>query len=312
MVSVVLGGAGFLGSHLVESLVALGREVFVVDDFSSGHASNLESVISSGRVNLVEADICLPIDLGVLRVDEVFNLASPASPPQYMSRRLHTLRTGSLGLENAVLLALKHEARLVQASTSEVYGDPQVHPQPESYWGYVNPVGDRSCYDEAKRFGEAYCVAASVERDLNVGIVRIFNTYGPRLSPLDGRVVSNFVSQALSGRPISIYGDGSQTRSFCFVSDLVDGLVRMAESRVLGPINLGNPEELSISQVAEKIIDMTHSPSVVSYFPLPSDDPVRRKPDIARAKIELGWAPSVAFDEGLSRTIAWFKGEKTR
>lgn len=305
--SVVLGGAGFVGSHLVQKLLDLGDQVHVVDDLSSGRLENLAAVLESEKCTFHHGDIADDLDLRIGKVDFVYNLASPASPPFYMNNRVKTLQAGSFGLDNAIRLALTHDACLVHASTSEVYGDPDVHPQSETYWGNVNPVGERSCYDEAKRFAEAYCTAFESEYQLKVRLPRIFNTYGPRLSPSDGRVVSNFVFQALSGTPLTVYGDGSQTRSFCYIEDLVRGLCMLAKSDVSGPINLGNPIETTVIDLAQQILTLTSSTSEIKFVDLPSDDPVRRRPDITRAKKELGWEPAVPLGTGLQQTIEWFR-----
>ncbi len=303
--SIVLGGAGFLGSHLVEALLKSGHCVVVFDNFTSGSLGNL-SHLGSGSLVIEPWDITEPIPHRSDTVDFVFNLASPASPPHYMRNRLKTLQSGSLGVINSVELACHFNARLIYASTSEVYGDPLSHPQKESDWGNVNPIGDRSCYDESKRFGEAYCVASAIERGIDVGVARIFNTYGPRLSPSDGRVVSNFVVQALTNVEITIYGDGQQTRSFCYVDDLVDGLIRLAKADIQGPVNLGNPSEISMIELASRVIALTQSKSRLTFKPLPQDDPVRRRPDISLASDELQWSPKVNIDDGLMKTILWF------
>jgi dTDP-glucose 4,6-dehydratase len=305
--SVIFGGAGFLGSHLADRLFQTGRKVVVVDDLSSGTLKNIASLEGAENFTFIKADICEVNSLELSAIDEIYNLASPASPPRYMANRTKTLLAGSKGVLSACELALRNNSRLVQASTSEIYGDPQVHPQHENYWGNVNPIGERSCYDEAKRFAEAMCAAMAYEKRLDVGIIRIFNTYGPRLSPLDGRVISNFISQALRNEPLSIYGDGSQTRSFCYVDDMIDGLIRMAESSHFGPINLGNPVETSVGDIARLIIEMTRSASNIEYHGLPSDDPVRRRPDVNRAREVLNWSPQVALEDGLEMTISWFR-----
>ena len=304
--SVVLGGAGFLGSHLVDSLISEGNKIIVIDDLSSGNRNNLIQVKHSSLFSMLQHDICDPISIEG-EVDYVFNFASLASPPRYLNRPVHTLRTGSIGVENAIRLAMLKNARLIHASTSEVYGDPLQHPQREDYWGNVNPIGERSCYDEAKRFAEALCIAYSKTELLNVGIVRIFNTYGPRLDPDDGRVISNFINQALRGDDITVYGDGSQTRSFCFVSDLVDGILALAKSNVRGPLNLGNPSEYSMVEIALKVIEKTKSPSNIVFRSLPSDDPRKRCPEISLAIEKLGWRPSIGIDEGLDILIRWYK-----
>jgi dTDP-glucose 4,6-dehydratase len=303
---VVTGGAGFVGSHLCEALLERGDEVVCVDDLSSGRTENLHEAERSSGFELVVADVSEGLAIAG-RVDAVAHLASPASPPEYLQRPLQTLAVGSRGTEAALDLAAEHGARFLLASTSEVYGDPLVHPQPESYWGNVNPIGPRSVYDEAKRFAEALTMAYRRARDVNTGIVRIFNTYGPRLRASDGRVVSNFVTQALTGAPLTVYGDGSQTRSFCYVDDLVRGLVFMLDSDTSGPVNLGNPVEHTMVALAELILEMTGSRSEVVRRPLPVDDPVRRRPDISIAQAALGWEPTTNLPEGLGSTIEWFR-----
>jgi dTDP-glucose 4,6-dehydratase len=311
--SVVLGAAGFIGSHLCDALLASNYSVIAVDDFSSGRMNNIEHLLSRNDFNFIEQDICNPISI-IGEVDLIFNFASLASPPRYLKQPIHTLRTGSVGVENAIELAIAKNARLVHASTSEVYGDPLQHPQSESYWGNVNPIGERSCYDEAKRFAESLCMAYSKTESLNVGIVRIFNTYGPRLDPYDGRVVSNFVNQALLGVDVSIYGDGTQTRSFCYISDLVRGIMAMANSNLTGPINLGNPKEFSMLELAQIVIEKTKSSSAIVFQKLPSDDPKMRCPDISLAEEALCWRPFINLEQGLDSLITWYKdqGAKNR
>ena len=304
MTAVVLGGSGFLGSHLCDALLARGQDVIAVDDLSTGRLQNIDHLKSNKSFKFVQADISLELpDLGTPEL--ILNFASPASPPAYLSMPIHTLRTGSLGTMHALELASKTNARFVMASTSEIYGDPLEHPQTESYWGNVNPIGVRSCYDEAKRFSEALTFAHQRERATNTGIVRIFNTYGPRLDPTDGRVVSNFIMAAINDLPLNIYGDGSQTRSLCYVSDLVDGILRMADSNINGPINLGNPNEMTVLQLAQRIVDITDSKSVINFQSALSDDPQQRNPDIALAKAELNWFPTTQLDAGLQSTINW-------
>ena len=303
---VVTGGAGFIGSHLCEALVERGDSVVCVDDFSSGSEENIEALAGSDRFKVVRGDVCDILDKVDGPVDTIAHLASPASPADYLARPLETLAVGSRGTEAALRFAHAHGARFVLASTSEVYGDPLVHPQREDYWGNVNPIGTRSVYDEAKRFSEALAAAFHRTLGLDVGIVRIFNTYGPRLRAGDGRVVSNFIVQALCNQSLTIYGDGSQTRSFCYVDDLIRALVAMLDSNVLGPINLGNPEELRVAELAELVLRITGSSCSFIYEPLPEDDPVRRRPDITKAKELLYWAPLVSQEEGLLRTIRWF------
>ena len=302
---VVLGGGGFLGSHLCDHLVARGDRVVCVDDFSTGRRSNVAHLVDHPAFVLVEADISvtLPVEGPV---DGVFNLASPASPPDYLARPLETLAVGSEGTRRGLELAQRHRARFVMASTSEVYGDPDLHPQTEEYWGKVNPVGPRSVYDEAKRFAEALTMAWHRTHGTDVGIVRIFNTYGPRLRPGDGRVVSNFVTQALEGRPLTVYGDGSQTRSFCYVSDEVAGILALLDSPVTGPVNIGNPDEHTMLELARIVLEVTDSTSDIVHQPLPTDDPTRRRPDIELARRELGWEPVVELWDGLRRTADFF------
>ena len=304
--SVVLGGAGFLGSHLVDSLIRDGNKVVVLDDFSSGTMKNLEQVQNNPLFSVQRHDICHRIEIDD-EVDMVFNFASPASPPRYLENPIHTLQTGSFGTNNAILFALEKNARLVQASTSEVYGDPLEHPQTETYWGNVNPIGIRSCYDEAKRYGEALCMAYKRSEDLDVSIVRIFNTYGPRLGATDGRVVSNLIVQALAGSPLTIYGDGFQTRSFCFVSDLIDGIRKLASSDACGPINIGNPVEFTVLELAQMVKQITATSSTIEYLDLPADDPMQRCPEIALARSVLNWEPRIGLEDGLRQTIQWFK-----
>jgi dTDP-glucose 4,6-dehydratase len=304
--SVVLGAAGFLGSHLCDALLAEQYFVVAIDDMSSGRKVNLAHLVGREDFEFVKQDICSPLFVD-RDVDYVFNFASLASPPRYLKQPVHTLRTGSTGVENAIKLALSKNARLIHASTSEVYGDPLQHPQREDYWGNVNPIGERSCYDEAKRFAEALCMAYSKTESLDVGIVRIFNTYGPRLDPHDGRVISNFINQALRGEDLTIFGDGTQTRSFCYVSDLVKGILAMAGTDLRGPVNLGNPKEFSMLKTAEMIIGKTKSSSAIVYHDLPSDDPRMRCPDITLAEKSLSWRPSIEIDDGLDNLIAWYK-----
>ncbi len=301
----ITGGAGFLGSHLYETLVARGDSVVCVDDLSSGRLENIGH-LRHENLEFIRADVSQGLDLpGTF--DAVAHLASPASPPLYLRRPLETLAVGSAGTDHALRLAGRDGARFVLASTSEVYGDPAVHPQSEDYWGNVNPIGPRSVYDEAKRFAEALTMAHGRTLGTNVGIVRIFNTYGPRMSAADGRIVTNFIGQALTGQPLTVYGDGSQTRSFCYVDDLVRGLVAMIDSDQTGPINLGNPEEFTVGDFARLVIALTGSSSPVRHLPLPADDPTRRRPAIERAEALLGWRPQVPVTDGLARTIEWFQ-----
>ncbi len=301
---VVLGGSGFLGSHLCDQLIARGDEVVCVDNFSTGRKANVSHLEGHSAFELVEADISvgIPVDGPVTGV---CNLASPASPPDYLALPLETLAVGSDGTRNGLELANRHDARFLMASTSEVYGDPVVHPQPESYWGNVNPIGPRSVYDEAKRFSEALTMAHHRSKGTDVAIVRIFNTYGPRLRPDDGRVVSNFLLQAMQGEPLTVYGDGSQTRSLCYVEDEVRGLLALLDSGLTGPVNIGNPDEYTVIQLAKTIIELLGSSSVIEHRPLPTDDPTRRRPDITVARAELGWEPTTSLEEGLSRTATY-------
>ncbi len=304
----VTGGAGFIGSQLCEALLARGTAVACVDNLSTGRTSNIEHLFSWPGFEFAEADVTADIPVrGPL--DVIAHLASPASPADYLRRPLATLAAGSHGTEHALALARDRGARFVLASTSEVYGDPLTHPQPEDYWGNVNPVGPRSVYDEAKRFAEALTAAWGREYGLDVGIVRIFNTYGPKMQASDGRVVTNFVTQALRGQPITVYGDGSQTRSFCFVDDMVGGLIAMIDSAEHGPVNLGNPEELTVADVARLVLRLTRSTSSISFLPRPVDDPDRRCPVITRAVELLGWRPQTSFADGLRKTIAWLQAQ---
>lgn len=305
---VVAGGAGFLGSHICDYLVARGDEVVCVDDFSTGQRANLTQLIDSPQFTLIEADVSQPLEVPG-RVDAVMNLASAASPVDYLARPLETLEVGSTGTRRLLELAARHSARFLQASTSEVYGDPLRHPQTEDYWGNVNPIGPRSVYDEAKRFSEALAMAWCRLGRADVGIARIFNTYGPRLRPGDGRVISNFISQALQGQDLTVYGDGEQTRSLCFVDDEVRGLVALLDSDLTGPVNVGNPDEYSINQLAEKVVTICHSSSAIVHCPLPTDDPTRRRPDITLARSALHWEPRVTLDDGLERTVEWMRGQ---
>ena len=302
----ITGGAGFLGSHLCERLLNEGNEVLCLDNFFTGTKENIIHLMDDHRFELVRHDIELPIHL---EVDEIYNLACPASPIHYQYNPIHTTKTSILGALNMLGLAKRQKAKIMQASTSEVYGDPEVHPQPESYWGNVNTIGFRSCYDEGKRCAETLFFDYYREHKLKIKVARIFNTYGPRMHPSDGRVVSNFIIQALKGEDITVYGDGSQTRSFCYVDELIDGFIRlMATPDVFtGPVNLGNPVEFTIKELAEKVIEMTGSKSKISYKPLPHDDPKQRQPDITLAKKELGWEPKIKLEEGLVRTIQYFE-----
>jgi dTDP-glucose 4,6-dehydratase len=302
--TVVLGGGGFLGSHLCDRLLGRHEEVVCVDNFSTGRRANVAHLEDHPGFTLIEADISLllPVDGPV---SGVFHLASPASPPDYLARPLQTLAVGSEGTRRGLELAHRHGARFLLASTSEVYGDPDVHPQSEEYWGRVNPVGPRSVYDEAKRFAEALCMAHHRAEGTDVGIARIFNTYGPRLRPDDGRVVSNFLLQAMRGVPLTVYGDGSQTRSLCFVDDEIKGLIALFDTDLTGPVNIGNPDEYTVLQLATTVVELLGSLSPIVHLPLPEDDPTRRRPDISLARSALGWEPTTGLREGLARTAAF-------
>jgi dTDP-glucose 4,6-dehydratase len=303
---VVLGGAGFLGSHLCDALLRRGDEVVAVDNFCTGSKDNVKHLASTKSFSLIDADICDGIPVAG-KVDLIFNFASPASPKQYLKMPLETLRVGSVGTENAIKLALQNSARLIMASTSEVYGDPLENPQSETYFGNVNPFGLRSCYDEAKRFSEALLMAHHRTSKLDLGIVRIFNTYGPRLDPDDGRVVSTIIMQAIVNHDVTIHGDGSQTRSFCYVDDLIRGIIALADSSEVGPINLGNNIEITVSKLAEMVLKLCGSKSKVVFTQAMEDDPQQRCPDLAQAKDKLGWEPQVPVEDGLKKTIEWFK-----
>lgn len=307
---VVTGAAGFLGSHLADRLIAAGHTVFGIDNLITGRRANLAHLEEESRFRLIEHDISEPINIDG-DVDGIFHLASPASPVDYLRFPIQTLKAGALGTHNALGLARARGARLLLASTSEVYGDPLVHPQPESYWGNVNPIGPRSVYDEAKRFAEAMTMAYHRTHGVDTRIVRIFNTYGPRMRPDDGRVVSNFIVQALRNEPLTIYGDGSQSRSFCYVSDLVEGIRRVFDAEVHDPVNLGNPGEFTIRELADLVLEATGSSSRLVHRPLPTDDPRVRRPDIARASTALGWEPQVPLAVGLRRTVAHFLEGRT-
>lgn len=302
----VTGGAGFIGSHLCERLLADGAEVLCVDNFFTGRRENIAHLAGNPRFDVLRHDITQPL---YVEADEIYNLACPASPVHYQFDPVHTLKTSVLGSLNMLGLAKRLRAPIFQASTSEVYGDPHVHPQLESYWGNVNTTGPRSCYDEGKRAAETLFFDYRRQHDLDIKVVRIFNTYGPRMHPEDGRVVSNFIVQALQGRDITIYGDGSQTRSFCYVDDLVDGFIRMMRTgrEVTGPLNLGNPNEFTIRQLADLVVEMVDTGSKVKYLPLPIDDPRQRQPDITLAKELLEWRPAVELRQGLAKTIAYFE-----
>ncbi len=301
----VTGAAGFLGSHLCDSLLAAGNSVIGVDNLSTGNADNLSHLAREDRFSLLERDITKPFDAG--KVDFIFNFASPASPIDYTRLGVETLLVGSAGTINTLDLARKYGAGYLHASTSECYGDPEVHPQVESYWGHVNPVGPRSVYDEAKRFSEAAVMAYHRYYGVDTHLVRIFNTYGPRLQPNDGRVISNFMMQALQGQPLTIYGDGSQTRSFCFVSDLIDGILRLSRSSEHLPVNIGNPDEWTILECAHEVLAVTGANTGILFHPLPQDDPTRRRPDITRAREILGWEPKIKLRHGLEKSLEYFK-----
>jgi UDP-glucuronate decarboxylase len=306
----VTGGAGFLGSHLCDRLIAQGHDVLCIDNFFTGNKENVSHLIGHPRFELMRHDVTFPL---YVEVDEIYNLACPASPIHYQHDPVQTTKTSVHGAINMLGLAKRVRAKILQASTSEVYGDPEVHPQPESYWGKVNPIGIRSCYDEGKRCAETLFFDYWRQHQLQIKVVRIFNTYGPRMHPNDGRVVSNFIVQALKGEDITIYGDGQQTRSFCFVDDLVEAMLRMMGTArdVTGPMNIGNPGEFTMLELAEAVIRLTRSKSKLVFFPLPQDDPKQRRPDISQATAVLGWSPKVNLDEGLEKTIGYFKKKLT-
>lgn len=301
----VTGGAGFLGSHLCERLVKEGNDVICLDNYFTGRKKNIEHLMDCHNFELLRHDITMPV---FLEVDQIYNLACPASPVHYQYNAVKTIKTSVMGAINVLGLAKRVRARVLQASTSEVYGDPHVHPQQESYWGNVNPIGIRSCYDEGKRVAETLFFDYHRMNKVDIRVMRIFNTYGPRMHPNDGRVVSNFIVQALKGIDITIYGDGSQTRSFCYVDDNIEGMIRlMNKDNFLGPVNIGNPGEFTIKELAEKVISLTGSKSKLLFSHLPSDDPKQRKPDISLANQMLGWKPTVALEDGLKKTIGYFK-----
>ena len=302
----VTGGAGFLGSHLCERLLNEGHEVICVDNFYTGRRDNIKELLSNPDFEVIRHDVCFPL---YIEVDEIYNLACPASPIHYQFDPVQTTKTSVHGAINMLGLAKRIKARILQASTSEVYGDPNIHPQPETYWGNVNPIGFRSCYDEGKRCAETLFFDYHRQHRLRIKVARIFNTYGPRMHPNDGRVVSNFVIQALKGEDITIYGEGNQTRSFCYVDDLVDGLVRLMNTPddFTGPVNLGNPGEFSILELARKVIDLTKTKSKIIFKPLPQDDPERRKPDITLAMEKLQWDPKIKLEDGLQKTVEYFR-----
>ena len=302
----VTGGAGFLGSHLCQRLLADGHDVLCVDNYFTGSKDNIAHLLDNPYFELMRHDVTFPL---YVEVDEIFNLACPASPVHYQHDPVQTTKTSVHGAINMLGLAKRVQAKIFQASTSEVYGDPQVHPQTEAYWGHVNPIGFRSCYDEGKRCAETLFFDYHRQHSLRIKVARIFNTYGPRMHPNDGRVVSNFIVQALNNESITIYGEGLQTRSFCYVDDLIDGFIKLMNSKddFTGPVNLGNPNEFTIKTLAERIIELTGSKSTLVYKPLPSDDPLQRQPDISLAKQKLNWGPTVELDEGLEKTITYFK-----
>ncbi|NCA86349.1 MAG: SDR family oxidoreductase [Clostridia bacterium] len=307
----VTGGAGFLGSHLCERLLAEGNEVICLDNYFTGQKQNVVHLLKHPYFELVRHDVTMPF---FVEVDQIYNLACPASPIHYQYNPIKTIKTSVMGAINMLGLAKRTRATILQASTSEVYGDPEEHPQTESYWGHVNPIGIRACYDEGKRCAEALMVNYHRQNGVDIKIQRIFNTYGPRMHPNDGRVVSNFIVQALNGKDITIYGDGSQTRSFCYVDDLIEAMIRMMNSprHLTGPVNTGNPNEFTIQQLASLVIELTDSASKIVYEPLPSDDPLQRQPDITLAIKELGWKPVVELREGLTKTIEYFKSIDTK
>ncbi|MBW3508163.1 SDR family oxidoreductase [Janthinobacterium sp. HSC-3S05] len=303
--TLITGGAGFLGSHLCDRMIADGHDVLCVDNFYTGSKDNIRHLLGHKRFELLRHDVWLPL---YVEVDRIYNLACPASPVHYQNDPTSTTKTSVLGAINMLGLAKRKRARILQASTSEVYGDPQVHPQREDYWGHVNPIGPRACYDEGKRCAETLFFDYHRQSAVDIRVVRIFNTYGPRMHPNDGRVVSNFIVQALRGDPITLYGDGQQTRSFCYVDDLIEGMVRMMnQTQETGPVNLGNPAEFTIRELAELVLRLTESKSELVFRPLPADDPVRRQPDIAKARAALEWEPAVSLHDGLKETIAYFK-----
>jgi UDP-glucuronate decarboxylase len=302
----VTGGAGFLGSHLVERLLHEGNDVICLDNYFTGAKKNIAHLIGNPYFEVIRHDITMPF---FIEVDEIYNLACPASPIHYQYNPIKTIKTSVMGAINMLGLAKRTRAKILQASTSEVYGDPEIHPQTESYWGHVNPIGSRSCYDEGKRCAESLFMNYHLQNNVRIKIMRIFNTYGPRMHPNDGRVVSNFIVQALKNENITVYGEGSQTRSFCYVDDLLEGMVRLMNTgeEFTGPVNVGNPGEFTILELAEKVIRLTGSRSKLVFMPLPEDDPMQRQPDITLAQKVLGWEPKISLDEGLVKTIAYFK-----
>ncbi|MBB01108.1 MAG: NAD-dependent dehydratase [Planctomyces sp.] len=301
----VTGGAGFLGSHLCDRLIEMGDDVICVDNFFSGSKQNIKHLLGHPRFELIRHDIVHPL---FIEADQVYNLACPASPKAYQYNPIKTIKTSTVGMVNVLGLAKRCGARVLHTSTSEIYGDPEVHPQPEEYWGNVNPVGPRSCYDEGKRVAESLCINYHIAHRLEVRIVRIFNTYGPRMHPDDGRVVSNFIMQALHGKPLTLYGDGLQTRSFCYVDDLIEGFIRMMnQTETIGPVNLGNPGEFTMKQLAQAVLEITGATSGMTHEPLPQDDPKQRCPDISRAEKYLNWRPETNLHQGLQRTIEFYR-----
>lgn len=301
----VTGGAGFLGSHLCDRLIARGDDVICVDNFYTGRKNNIRHLLGNPRFELIRHDIVHPL---YVEADQIYNLACPASPVAYQYNSIKTIKTSTVGMVNILGLAKRCRARILQASTSEVYGDPEVHPQPESYWGHVNPVGPRSCYDEGKRVAESLCMAYHQAHQVEVRLIRIFNTYGPRMHPEDGRVVSNFIMQALRGEPLTVFGDGRQTRSFCYCDDLIEGMIRMMDqNESVGPVNLGNPGEFTMLELAQEVLRLTGSSSPLKHLELPADDPRQRRPDITLAGRLLGWEPRYSLAEGLVPTIAYYR-----
>jgi len=303
---VVTGGAGFIGSHLCEALLEKGHRVICVDNLFTGRKENIAHLLKNKNFEFIEHDIIEPLFLKK-SIDQIYNLACPASPVHYQHNAIRTIKANTVGMINMLGMAKKHKARILQASTSEVYGDPKEHPQKESYWGNVNCIGIRSCYDEGKRVAETLMLDYHRQNKVDIRIARIFNTYGPRMAKDDGRVVSNFIVQALESKNITVYGDGKQTRSFCYVSDMIHGLIQLMESSILSPVNLGNPGEFTVLELAQKVLKMTQSRSKIIYKPLPQDDPKVRCPDIRKANKELGWEPKISLDQGLPKTIDYFK-----
>lgn len=300
------GGAGFIGSNLCDLLVKEGHSIICMDNLITGKRENIQHLLANSNFKFIEHDVTKYIDVKE-KIDYVLHFASPASPIDYLKYPIKTLKVGSLGTHNALGVAKEHKCKFLLASTSEVYGDPLVNPQPETYWGNVNPIGPRGVYDEAKRFAEAITLAYHKSHSIDTKIIRIFNTYGPKMRDHDGRAIPNFIDQALKGEPLTVYGDGSQTRSFCYVTDLIAGIYKLMQSSLNEPVNIGNPNEMKLIGLAKKVIELTNSKSVIEYKPLPTDDPKVRKPDIAKAKKELNWKPKVKLEQGLKNTIDWFK-----